>query len=428
MAAKKKSPEATEEKAAATTTKRSRPTASKKSAATAKKTAARKTTSAAKSAPRKTAAKKTAASKTTSAAKSAPRKTAAEKSATAKAPAKKSAPKAPKNAPVKATTAKPAPKKKAHRASKAVARPVAGLEFDAMSDSHSSENLVMQVRTHQFEIEPAGESHAQVFPQPDRELPQSYDETQVTLLVRDPEWVFAFWEVSGRDRQRNGVTDGNLVLRLYDVTDVEFDGTNAHSQFDIAVGGSSNWYVRVPDSDRQWLAELGRVDTDGAFTVLARSNAVATPRSTVSPHAPSEEWMTVETDFERLFELSGGRVARGSAGTSEAAPALRRVEFELPRLEMGSEQLASGAMMGRELVAPERGFRLNLSTELIVYGATEPDATVTIQGHPVRLNPDGTFRLRLALPDGEQTIGVRAVSADGEESREITPVVSRHTR
>ena len=84
--------------------------------------------------------------------------------------------------------------------------------------------------------------------------------------------------------------------------------------------------------------------------------------------------------------------------------------------------------MGRELVAPERGFRLNLSTELIVYGATEPDATVTIQGHPVRLSPDGTFRLRLALPDGEQTIGVKAVRADGEESREITPVVSRRTK
>ena len=59
--------------------------------------------------------------------------------------------------------------------------------------------------------------------------------------------------------------------------------------------------------------------------------------------------------------------------------------------------------------------------ENIVYGATEPDATVTCQGRPVQLRPDGTFTLRFALPDGQQVIPCAARSADGIDTITITP-------
>lgn len=73
-------------------------------------------------------------------------------------------------------------------------------------------------------------------------------------------------------------------------------------------------------------------------------------------------------------------------------------------------------------------FWLVVDTELIVYGATEPDAKVTLQGRPVKLNPDGTFSLRFALPDGEQVIPVRGVNKDGDMEITITPVVLKETR
>jgi hypothetical protein len=76
----------------------------------------------------------------------------------------------------------------------------------------------------------------------------------------------------------------------------------------------------------------------------------------------------------------------------------------------------------------ERGFWFWVNTELIVYGATEPDASVTFQGKPIPLRPDGTFTLRFALPDGVQVMPIRAVSADREEERTITPIVSRETK
>jgi hypothetical protein len=64
-----------------------------------------------------------------------------------------------------------------------------------------------------------------------------------------------------------------------------------------------------------------------------------------------------------------------------------------------------------------RGFWFNVNAELIVYGATEPDARLTVAGRPVKLRPDGSFALRFALPDGEYELPVRAVAADGADSR-----------
>jgi hypothetical protein len=77
-------------------------------------------------------------------------------------------------------------------------------------------------------------------------------------------------------------------------------------------------------------------------------------------------------------------------------------------------------------IRPAPGFWFVLHTELVVSGATEPDATVTIQGVPVRLRPDGTFSVRFQLPDGEQSIPVVATSRDGAV-RSITARVRRET-
>lgn len=77
-----------------------------------------------------------------------------------------------------------------------------------------------------------------------------------------------------------------------------------------------------------------------------------------------------------------------------------------------SEALAPPATVGFP-----RGFWFNINAELIVYGATEPDAQVTIDGEPIALRPDGSFTLRFALPDGDYGLAAEAVSADGADSR-----------
>ena len=64
-----------------------------------------------------------------------------------------------------------------------------------------------------------------------------------------------------------------------------------------------------------------------------------------------------------------------------------------------------------------RGFWFNINAELIIYGATERGAKVTIGPRAVALRPDGTFSFRFALPDGNYDLPVTAVAPDGEESR-----------
>jgi len=78
------------------------------------------------------------------------------------------------------------------------------------------------------------------------------------------------------------------------------------------------------------------------------------------------------------------------------------------------------------LIRP-RKFWLIADAELIVYGATEPDATVTIGGRPIKLNPDGTFRFQMSFQDGLIDYPIMAVAADGEQMRSIHMKFNRET-
>jgi hypothetical protein len=60
------------------------------------------------------------------------------------------------------------------------------------------------------------------------------------------------------------------------------------------------------------------------------------------------------------------------------------------------------------------GFWFNVQAELVIYGATEPDATVTIGGRPIPLRQDGSFSYRFALPDGSYQLPLAAVSTRGD--------------
>jgi hypothetical protein len=60
-----------------------------------------------------------------------------------------------------------------------------------------------------------------------------------------------------------------------------------------------------------------------------------------------------------------------------------------------------------------------LNAELVVYGATEPNARVTLGGREVKLRPDGTFSCRFALPDGFFELAAEATSVDQEKEAAV---------
>ena len=255
-------------------------------------------------------------------------------------------------------------------------------------------------------------------------FPPGYGDNKIVILVRDPWWIFSYWEIrkdkeddAARKIRESGDSPERSVLRVYDVTDVNFNGRNAHSYFDIELKGlASNWYINVGTPDRSWVVEIGIITKSGNFHMLARSNVVRTPRFGMSDQLDAE-WMMPEEEYWKMFGLSGGfGVGKGSLEVREMLK--KRLEEQI-----SSAAISSAASFYRK--PPERKFWLVVNTELIVYGATEPDAKVKAQGKSITLRPDGTFSLRFALPDGKQVIPVEATSSDGVDRRKITPIVTR---
>jgi len=74
-----------------------------------------------------------------------------------------------------------------------------------------------------------------------------------------------------------------------------------------------------------------------------------------------------------------------------------------------------------------KNFWFNINAELVIYGATEPNAKVTLGGHQIKLRSDGTFSFRFALPDGKYDLPTVAVAADGTDGRAAELKFSRST-
>jgi hypothetical protein len=75
-----------------------------------------------------------------------------------------------------------------------------------------------------------------------------------------------------------------------------------------------------------------------------------------------------------------------------------------------------------------RSFFMHVNAEVIFYGGTDPRAKVTVDGKPITLNPDGTFRYHFIFPDGVYEIPIVAVSPDGVESRSAVLRFQRGTQ
>ena len=296
--------------------------------------------------------------------------------------------------------------------------------------NHTKEPDFIRARAAKFQIEEETRFVEPRYPKEiPEELPEEYGDTRLVLMVRDPEWIFAYWELAPEVRNEHGLPRGKhdrtMALRIHDVTGHEYSIDNPKETFYVEISDdTSSWYLRMPEGDRFWVAELGYYNEENYFVQLARSNYVRVPRNSVSPFEP-EEWMEVVEE------------PMGVQGRVKTAPVVKRapppvavteklpIEIPVGYAPGGSEYPASEYAAR---VRKERGFQLEVGTDIVLYGATEPGARVTINDAEIALNEDGTFTQRFALPDGVQHIRVEARKADGTEKRDVTVIVSRETQ
>lgn len=118
----------------------------------------------------------------------------------------------------------------------------------------------------------------------DIELPDSYNETRIVLLLRDPSWAYAYWDLQVAEREafQRSQTFESLLLRVYSLDSPDDDAARARSSFDIPVTlGDSRWYINLPEPGCYYRITLAAVE-EGVERQLVWSNVVAVPRGTIS--------------------------------------------------------------------------------------------------------------------------------------------------
>lgn len=323
------------------------------------------------------------------------------------------------------------------------------------------------------------------------ELPESYGTRQLLLTARDPHWLYAHWDLAREQQLAlNTVSrDGHLVLRVYFenpggplATEVHLHPESRHWFVHVERAGMKyvaelGYYSAAGDwkeisTSSATLAPPDKVSENSVaeFTAipieLPMAKLLTLVKGAVRENAPLAQALQ-ELRGQGHPELPGLAAARTTAAaTTAAAPWPREQERALAevismddvqRVWMGSleitelirrqfvRELASlsaaqpaGAQRaptspggissaGAKAGERSRGFWFHVNAELIVYGATEPDATVTIAGRKITLQPDGSFSYRFALPDGKYELPVVAVSADGTDGRAAEMKFSRAT-
>jgi len=249
-------------------------------------------------------------------------------------------------------------------------------------------------------------------------------EDRLVVMVRDPYWLHACWELSQQTVDRAQVSMGQRwhaarpVLRIFHQTEA---GTSKHDRDIVIHGGVSNWYVDVQEPPCQFRMEIGYLAEDRTFYCLARSNTVTTPSAGTSD-AVDSNWANVAEHADRIFAMSGGYSQRG---TSRELQELLEERLQRPLGSPMSTRFGSGAS---KLGPQADNLSFAVDAEIIIYGATERDAHVTLQGEPIQLRSDGTFAVRISLPNKRQVIPIVASSSDGVVQRTTILAVERNTK
>ena len=356
-------------------------------------------------------------------------------------------------------------KKKAKPATGKTARPTA--KKNTSSRSSSARKKAVRPATRAAKIKRAAKKTSADI---DRlgELPRGYGDEGIFVIAQEPHWLFCYWDYRLTEK-----ADGEVFLR-------HGRSEGGKPEGEVAVPGESNsWYLPVRDADADYFVELGCY-RKGRWKMLARSGSVLTPRDTVSGFGqPVFASTAIHSTFQHLVEklrneMRDGETVtdvlarwqkRGESPLGQLSPAQRFALDRLVQADLGApgadfssylgspgggfsswgpapsswgrlESLSSAALSFESGGASwqtalgawsqpsswptswhGRGFFMHVNAEVIFYGGTHPDAKVTIDGKPVALSPDGTFRHHFVFPDGEFEIPIVATSPDGVETR-----------
>ena len=113
-------------------------------------------------------------------------------------------------------------------------------------------------------------------------------EDNIVLLAKDPNWLFAYWEVP-EYKKNDFINEFGQELWEKSVPVLKVTNLTKSTSFLISISDSSDkWYIRVPDSNNLYVAEVGRQISEKYFIGLIRSNYVCTPTNNISANTEAQ--------------------------------------------------------------------------------------------------------------------------------------------
>lgn len=298
--------------------------------------------------------------------------------------------------------------------------------------SNTKPEIVAKIRQAQAEKE-LRKDLAQKLPKgsltPITELPPFVKgKDRLILMVRDPYWLHAHWDITRQtvDRAKASLAENwhtvKPILRLLKMDD---SGTTSNAETvarDIEIhGGVRNWYIEVDNPPSRFRMLMGYITAGERFFELARSNTVVTP-APGGKSATDDHWADIAKDAEHIYAMSGGY------GDDTQTGDLTEVFEEQLKRTMDADVLSQFGSGAEGSLKRHKHFHFDVDAELIVFGSTHPEAHVAVGTEPVKVRTDGSFSIRLPLPDRRQVLAATAKSRDGVDEQTVVIAVERNTK
>lgn len=344
----------------------------------------------------------------------------------------------------------------------------------AAASSHSSDPKLREsaanidTTAHKFNIESL-QQQPQEAPVPAYEhlgdLPDAYGTRKLYLTARDPHWLFCYWDLTFEQisEAEHSAQDSKVFLQIY-----LSDGSRVQ-QIHIT-SSSKEWMIHINLPNTLFYAEIGYYARDGHFEVVSRSRLAQSPRDNLSENT-DVRFATIpfKISFSELKKLLSNLAQEGEA-LAETLARLQDEGYPLPFdhhggqllteaerqlfldhmeetftkriwidsqeiIERFTRQFSLGRRGGGQTWPPsshwlsssmsspfgcmdDRGFSMHLNAELIIYGGTQPGATIRLDGKDIQPDENGNFHYHFNFADGKYHIPIEATSMDGIETRQ----------
>ena len=261
---------------------------------------------------------------------------------------------------------------------------------------------------------------------PEENIPQNNEKTMTTeaaLMPRDSNWMFACWHIAEHDKhaisEKLGgefLENGRLAIKVHNLT----TKTDFISE---VLPDAESWYINVPDGGHEYFCEIGYRNGE-EFVSLAKTNPVKLPPANLTGLI-GEKIHTVSGGIEKLIKAGADKAGVDSENLAKRWEMFRAVFA--PNIDEKAAEFAGGIKIKPAKEKRNVPLWLIADCELVIFGATEKDATITIGGRKIIPNPDGTFNARFSFPDGHTKLQVKAESADKTQIKTMDIEADRKT-